>query len=108
MTTSRAILVAVLLAGMPARAQTVAQALEAIENKNFPKALGILRPLAEQGNPEAEYNLGVMYWYGRQGLPQNYTDAFEWFRKAGAQGFVEAQYRVAQMYSIGQGRCAGS
>lgn len=37
--------------------------------------------LAEQGNAEAQFNLGVMYANG-EGVRQNKTTAKEWFGKA--------------------------
>lgn len=65
-------------------------------------ALRELRPLAEQGDAEAQYNLGVMYNEGK-GVPQDYTEAVNWYRKAAEQGFASAQYRLGNMYKDGQG-----
>jgi hypothetical protein len=38
-----------------------------------------------------------------QGVPQDYVEAANWFRKAAEQGYVQAQNRLAQMLAIGQG-----
>jgi len=43
------------------------------------------RPLAEQGNANAQYNLGGMYANG-QGVPQDYVQAHKWFNLAATQG----------------------
>jgi TPR repeat protein len=83
-------------------AQTVPEARQAIDKGTYPEALKILQPVAEQGNAEAQYGLGVMHWEGH-GVPQNYGEAFNWFRKAATLGRAEAQYRVGQMYFIAQG-----
>ncbi len=50
----------------------------------------LMRPLAEQGNAEAQYNLGLMYAKG-QGVPQDYAAAVNWWRKAAEQGYADAQ-----------------
>ena len=58
--------------------------------------------LAEQGNAEAQNNLGTMYYTG-QGAHQDYAEAFRWYRKAAEQGDVQAQYNLGLMYYNGQG-----
>jgi TPR repeat protein len=63
----------------------------------------LLRPLAEQGNAEAQTALGDMYAGGR-GVPQDYVEAVKWFRRAAEQGFAaDAQDSLARMYVQGQG-----
>ena len=57
---------------------------------------------AEQGYAEAQYNLGVMYGYGR-GVVQNYKEAVKWYRLAAEQGFADAQFNLGVMYCSGQG-----
>ena len=47
--------------------------------------------LAEQGNADAQYNLGVMYYNGR-GVRQDYAEAVKWYRQAAEQGYPQAQY----------------
>ena len=44
----------------------------AFEAGNYPKAVKLLKPLADIGNPEAQVNIGFMYEEGR-GLPQDYS-----------------------------------
>ena len=61
-----------------------------------------MKPLAEQGDAVAQYNLGIMYDKGK-GVAQNYTQAVAWYKKAAAQGFASAQYNLALMYAKGQG-----
>ena len=51
-------------------------------------------------DPRAQYNRGTYYWYGR-GVPQDYVEAANWFRKAADRGYAEAQYRLGQMLAIG-------
>ncbi len=40
-----------------------------------------LLSLAEQGNPTAQYRLGVMYDSG-YGVAQDYAEAMKWYRRA--------------------------
>ena len=44
--------------------------------------LDSLKAAAEQGDVEAQFNLGYMYSSG-EGVPQNDTEAMRWFRMAG-------------------------
>ena len=59
-------------------------------------------PLAELGDAEAQYNLGVMYDEGA-GVERDLTLAAEWFRRAAEQGFIDAQTNLGMMYMTGQG-----
>lgn len=59
-------------------------------------------PLAELGDAEAQYNLGVMYDEGA-GIDQDLAKAVSWYRKAADQGFVDAQTNLGTMYYYGQG-----
>jgi TPR repeat protein len=61
-----------------------------------------LRARAEQGDAEAQYNIGVMYSDGR-GVPQDETQATAWFRKAAEQGHTDAQFCLGVMYENGLG-----
>jgi TPR repeat protein len=58
--------------------------------------------LAEQGDAEAEYNIGALYATGR-GVPQNFKEAVSWYLKAANQGVAEAQQELAYMYLSGYG-----
>jgi TPR repeat protein len=62
-----------------------------------------LKAADEQGNAEAQYELGVKYEKGLSGVPQDYAQAASWFRKAAEQGNAEAQYELGVMYEDGQG-----
>jgi TPR repeat protein len=47
--------------------------------------------LALQGDAEAQFNLGLLYVKG-EGVPQDYVDAAEWYRRAAEQGHAGAQF----------------
>ena len=61
-----------------------------------------LRNAAEQGDREAQYLLGVMYYRG-ESVPQDYRKAAEWFRMAAEQGLAVAQGSLGRMYEDGKG-----
>jgi len=51
--------------------------LTAAQSGDFATALREWTPLAKQGNADAQYNLGLMYYKG-DGVPVDYTRAFMW------------------------------
>lgn len=61
-----------------------------------------LQRLAEQGDVEAQYYLGIMYSDG-DGIQRDYKKGFFWCEKAALQGYPEAQFVVADMYECGDG-----
>ena len=55
-------------------------------------------PLAEQGDADAQFNLGVMYNQG-QGVPQDNKTAVKWYKLAAEQGDADAQLNLGVMYA---------
>jgi len=66
------------------------------------ESVKLLRPLAEKGNPLAQYNLGIFYATG-SGVKQDYREAAKWFRLSSAKGTALAQNRLADLYADGKG-----
>ena len=60
---------------------------------NYKKAIEWFEKAAEQGDADAQYNLGVMYYDG-QGVDVNYKKAFECYEKAAEQGHAQAQHNL--------------
>jgi len=61
---------------------------------------------AEQGNMEAEFNLGYCYTYNSScGIEDgpNFAEGAKWFLKAAQQGFAPAQSALGFCYSLGIG-----
>jgi len=77
-------------------------ALAAAEQGDYVTALRLWRSLAEQGDADAQYNLGVMYGNG-DGVPRDYAEAMKWHRKAADQGNGNAQFNLGFMYDLGRG-----
>ena len=74
----------------------------AYDRGDYATTYRLLKPLAEQGNAKAQYNLGFIYSKG-QGVPKDDTEAVKWFRKAAEQGIPKAQFNLGIMYEKGQG-----
>jgi TPR repeat protein len=75
---------------------------DAYHRGDFAAALREWRPLAEQGDALAQYNLGVLYRKGR-GVPQDDVQARQWYEKAAAQGQAKAQYNLGTLFLNGGG-----
>jgi TPR repeat protein len=89
------------LAVLPANADFQA-GLAAYDRGDYSAALSEWRPIAESGDANAQFNLGMLYARG-QGVPQDYQKAVEWYQKAGEQGVAAAQYNLGLIYANGQG-----
>jgi TPR repeat protein len=78
------------------------QGVSAFNRQDFGSASRIFIPLAEHGVAAAQSYLGFMFETGR-GVPQNYTEAAMWYRRAAEQGDSLAQYSLGLLYDRGQG-----
>ena len=68
---------------------------------NYATAVQEFKKAAEQGNAEAQFNLGVMYSNGR-GVLQDDKEAVRLYRLAAEQGIAQAQYNLGIMYNNGE------
>jgi len=78
------------------------EGVPAYDRRDYSVALREWLPLAEQGDISAQYNLGLMYEYGR-GVVQDYAEAAKWYMKAAEQGDASAQENLGIMYHKGRG-----
>ena len=76
--------------------------LAAYSRRDYPTALQLLRPLADQGVPQAQSRLGSMYARG-QGVEQDDAEAAKWYRKSADGGDLYGLDHLAGMYLIGGG-----
>ena len=76
--------------------------LNAYNNGYYATAIKEWTPLAEQGNPFAQYNLGQMFRNG-QGVLQDDKAAVKWYTLAAEQGDADAQHNIGIAYSQGKG-----
>ena len=66
------------------------------------KSLGDLRKLADQGDADAQWQLGVRYHNGED-VPRDDVQAMQWFLRAAEQGHVTAQATLGAYYWAGRG-----
>jgi len=83
-------------------ASNLEDAVEAMRTGNFAEAYCIMRPLAEEGDADAQYNIGWMYLNG-YGLRVNDSLALDWWEKASAAGHADADFSIGMLYSLGEG-----
>ena len=57
---------------------------------------------AQQGDPEAQFNLAATYSKGN-GVERDAAKAFHWFARAAAQGVPAAQSKLGLLYAVGDG-----
>lgn len=68
----------------------------------YARALRMWQPLADQGLPEAQYNIGLMHSAGL-GVTKDEAEAKRWFRLAAAQGFAPARVYLSSASPRGGG-----
>ena len=76
--------------------------LAAYERGDYETAIQLWKPLAKQGDVDAQFNLGTMYDEGK-GVTQDDKEAVIWYRKAANQGDGLAQFNLGNMYVFGRG-----
>jgi hypothetical protein len=77
-------------------------AVTAMRTGDFAKAYCVMLPLANDGDADAQYNIGWMYLNG-YGLRVNDSQALQWWNKASGQGNTDASFSIGMLYSLGEG-----
>lgn len=67
---------------------------------DYPKAFNLFKPLAEQGDALAQFQVGMMIEQG-QGAEVDYNSAYQWYLKAAEQGMADAYFALGQLYARG-------
>ena len=76
--------------------------MDAYERGNYATALSEWRPLAEEGDPSAQFRLGSLYENG-DGVPRDFAKARQWYERAAAQGEAKAQFYLGIQSAYGEG-----
>lgn len=97
------LILGLLVALAPAARGEVDEAWQAYRAGAYERALRMLRPLAEAGDAEAQYDLGTLYCDGLA-VKRNYRQAAEWFSRAAEQGHLGAQFTLGFLAYHGAGR----
>lgn len=74
--------------------------LAAFEAKDYPKAFRLLKPIAEQGDAEAQCLIGNMYHLGL-GVERDILEAVKWYKKSAKQGYGVASNNLAGIFMVG-------
>ena len=70
--------------------------------QDYGRALEILKPLAENGNAQAQITMGLMYDYGH-GVEKSASESIKWYLMAAEQGVPLVQHDMGVKYFQGQG-----
>lgn len=72
------------------------------QKKEYDQAAYYWNPLAKQGNPYAQYNVGLLWEYGFGSTSLNKAQAAEWYLLSAKQGYAMAMVKLAE-YQISIG-----
>ena len=98
-----AIACAALLLGLAtAHAGEYEKGISAFRRAHYPESVSLLKPLAQRGDPYAQFAIAVMYDDGIA-LPQDFSRAISWYTRAAKAGHVDAQYMLGRIYGRGRG-----
>lgn len=88
---------------LPARAdEDMDQISQKLKQGDFSVVKTELIPLAESGNPRAQFNLGVSYAFGN-GVEKDLVKSFQWTLRAAQNNEIRAEVNVASDYYDGRG-----
>ncbi|MGL5058753.1 MAG: tetratricopeptide repeat protein [Microcoleus sp.] len=74
--------------------------LTAFNNQDYTPAFTLLKPLAEQGNSEAQCIIASMYHLGL-GREKTISEAIKWYIKSAEQGYAVASNNLGGIYLCG-------
>lgn len=83
------------------RDMELSSGIAAFEAKQFSRSVGLLGPLAEAGEPEAQYRVAIMAQNGL-GMVENPMQAYKHMRAAAEAGLGVAQHGLGFMYMEGE------
>lgn len=69
----------------------------ALEAGDRQRALSVLLPLANDGEPQAQYSLGMLFSVGQEGESDK-NEAIRWHEAAFAQGYAYSAYELGRLY----------
>ncbi len=75
---------------------------KAFDNGDYETAFSLWKPLAENGDAEAQNYLGIVYYLG-MGAPKDYKKSLEWYGRAAKAGNADAQRNYGDMINFGRG-----
>ena len=85
-----------LLASCITGALNLREGIASFKAQDYRKAFIRLKPEAEKGQPDAEYAVGYMYYYG-QGVVEDRQKAWYWINRAAEAGQPDAKVALKLM-----------
>ncbi len=79
-----------LLSGCVTSGLNLREGIKSFQVQDYRQAFIRLKPEAEKGQPDAEYAIGYMYYYG-QGVVEDRKQAWFWITRAAKAGQADAQ-----------------
>jgi TPR repeat protein len=95
----------ILLAGMLATAPAWAgfdEGMNAYSSGDYDTAAREFKLLADRGDKESQYLLGLLYEEG-QGLARDDVEAAYWYARSAGQGFIDAYFALGQLFAQRKG-----
>ena len=80
----------------------LAKGIDAYQRRDYKTAYEEFLPLAEQGDPQAQCELGFFFLKGL-GRPRDFGEAFRWFLRSAMGGYSPAQCQVGNCFLMGEG-----
>ncbi len=80
----------------------LAAAKRAYDASEYVEAARLIRPLAEKGDPTAQFLMGQLVFFGL-GMERDDAKAAAWYGLAAQSGNIEARYRLGYLHATGQG-----
>lgn len=74
----------------------------AFKNGNYERSFELWKPLAEEGDPDAQNYIGLHYFLGL-GVSKDYKKAVKWYEMAARKGHPDAQRNYGDMINNGLG-----
>jgi TPR repeat protein len=84
------------------RMQRHDRALQAMRAGDYAEAFCIWRPMAEAGDPQAQFSLGWMYHNG-YGLAIDDSKTLKWWQEAADQQLADAAFALGMLFNFGDG-----
>ena len=74
-----------------------------IDSRDAVQAVKWYRKAADQGNADAQSNLGSIFSEGYRGVAKDLVESVKWYRKAADQGHAHGQFSLGSCYAKGEG-----
>jgi TPR repeat protein len=85
---------------MTEKTHAMQEAIEVFQSGHYPLALRLLKPLAEDGNAEAQCMIATIYHLGL-GHEVNGVEALKWYFESAKQGYPVASNNLGTIFLMG-------